>query len=111
MPRPPTRSRLARCLATGLSNFAPRSVQVVHAHQYTPFFYAALAKGMLFPRQPRLIFTEHGRHFPDIVFALGRITNRVAACTECARRRQQLAARSARKVSITWTASRCGGSK
>ena len=53
-----------------------RSIEVVHAHQYAPFFYAALAKGMLFPRQPRLIFTEHGRHFPDVVSRLRRIANR-----------------------------------
>jgi glycosyltransferase involved in cell wall biosynthesis len=54
-----------------------RGVEVVHAHQYTPFFYAALAKLLLFPRPPRLIFTEHGRHYPDIVSRLRRITNRV----------------------------------
>ncbi len=53
-----------------------RAVEVVHAHQYTPFFYAALAKPLLFPRSPRLIFTEHGRHYPDVVSRLRRIANR-----------------------------------
>ncbi len=61
--------RLARELRT-------RRIEVMHAHQYTPFFYAALAKGLLFPRQPRLIFTEHGRHFPDVVSRLRRFANR-----------------------------------
>ena len=38
-------------------------VHVVHAHQYTPYFYAATA-GLLTPRV-RVVFTEHGRHHPD----------------------------------------------
>lgn len=54
-----------------------RAVEVIHAHQYTPFFYAALAKRLSFPRAPRLIFTEHGRHYPDIVSRLRRTANRV----------------------------------
>jgi L-malate glycosyltransferase len=53
------------------------SIEVVHAHQYTPFFYAALAKTLLFPRPPRLIFTEHGRHYPDVVSGLRRTANRL----------------------------------
>ncbi|MEM6504481.1 MAG: glycosyltransferase [Planctomycetota bacterium] len=39
-------------------------VDVVHAHQYTPFFYSAMARG-LFSKHPPIVFTEHGRHFPD----------------------------------------------
>jgi glycosyltransferase involved in cell wall biosynthesis len=38
-------------------------VDVIHAHQYTPFFYAVLAR-QLYRRAP-IMFTEHGRHFPD----------------------------------------------
>ena len=38
-------------------------VALLHAHQYTPFFYAAVARGLR--RQPAMIFTEHGRHYPD----------------------------------------------
>ena len=53
-----------------------RAVEVVHAHQYTPFFYAALAKTLI-RRPPRLIFTEHGRHYPDIVSRLRRAANRL----------------------------------
>lgn len=40
-----------------------QGIQVLHAHQYTPFFYAMLS-GVLRQRPP-VLFTEHGRHFPD----------------------------------------------
>lgn len=53
-----------------------RAVEVLHAHQYTPFFYAALA-GPLSGRWPRVILTEHGRHFPDKVSPLRRAVNRL----------------------------------
>lgn len=51
-------------------------IQVLHAHQYTPFFYAALSKARLLNRV-RLILTEHGRHFPDRVSPVRRATNRL----------------------------------
>jgi sugar transferase (PEP-CTERM/EpsH1 system associated) len=38
-------------------------VAVLHAHQYTPFFYGLTAR--LVCRRPALLFTEHGRHHPD----------------------------------------------
>jgi glycosyltransferase involved in cell wall biosynthesis len=38
-------------------------VDLVHAHQYTPFFYALTAR--LLYRRPPVLFTEHGRHYPD----------------------------------------------
>lgn len=38
------------------------SIDVVHAHQYTPFFYGVLSK--VVTRTP-LVFTEHGREHPD----------------------------------------------
>ncbi len=38
-------------------------VDVIHAHQYGPFFYGATAR-LLAPR-PGLVMTEHGRSFPD----------------------------------------------
>jgi L-malate glycosyltransferase len=53
-----------------------RDIQVIHAHQYTPFFYAALARLRTRPA-PRLIFTEHGRHYPDVVSARRRFLNRL----------------------------------
>jgi len=52
-----------------------RGVQVVHAHQYTPFFYGAMAARLVTPR-PHVIFTEHGRHYPDITSAKRRWANR-----------------------------------
>jgi L-malate glycosyltransferase len=54
-----------------------RGVQVVHAHQYTPFFYAALAR-VLSANAFRLFFTEHGRHYPDVVSPVRRAANRLA---------------------------------
>jgi L-malate glycosyltransferase len=38
-------------------------VDLVHAHNYTPFLYA-LAAHCLYRRSP-VLFTEHGRHYPD----------------------------------------------
>jgi glycosyltransferase involved in cell wall biosynthesis len=38
-------------------------VHIVHAHQYTPYFYAATAR--LVTPWVRVVFTEHGRHYPD----------------------------------------------
>lgn len=54
-----------------------RGIDVLHAHQYTPFFYAALAKPLAVPR-PKLILTEHGRHYPDTVSPKRRAINRLA---------------------------------
>jgi glycosyltransferase involved in cell wall biosynthesis len=53
-----------------------RRIEVVHAHQYTPFFYAAAAK-LLNGGRPRLILTEHGRNYPDLVSPLRRACNRL----------------------------------
>lgn len=38
-------------------------VDLVHAHQYAPFFYSTVSR--LFYRRPPVMFTEHGRAFPD----------------------------------------------
>jgi glycosyltransferase involved in cell wall biosynthesis len=67
-----------------------RQIEVIHAHQYTPFFYSALARPLCGFR-PRLILTEHGRHYPDRVSPLRRCVNRLAldrladAVTACCR--------------------------
>ena len=53
-----------------------RGIEVLHAHQYTPFFYAALAKPFIRPA-PALILTEHGRHYPDNVSPPRRAINRL----------------------------------
>jgi glycosyltransferase involved in cell wall biosynthesis len=62
-------------------------IEVVHAHQYTPFFYAALSRPLV--RHPiHVMFTEHGRHYPDVVswrrrlanrYILGRLANEIHA--------------------------------
>ena len=51
-------------------------IQVLHAHQYTPFFYGAIAARRSGVR-PKVIFTEHGRHYPDVVSARRRWINRL----------------------------------
>lgn len=64
---------VARRLAAALRD---HRAEVVHAHQYTPFFYSALAK--LLPSSGwQLLFTEHGRHYPDIVSPKRRLANRL----------------------------------
>ena len=51
-------------------------LEIVHAHQYTPFFYAALARPLV--RHPiHVMFTEHGRHYPDVVSWKRRLANRL----------------------------------
>lgn len=65
---------VARRLAAALRD---HRTEVVHAHQYTPFFYSALAK--LLPSSGwQLLFTEHGRHYPDVVSPKRRLANRLA---------------------------------
>lgn len=54
-----------------------RNIEVVHAHQYTPFFYAALTKPLCW-FHPKVVLTEHGRHYPDRVSPLRRAVNRLA---------------------------------
>jgi glycosyltransferase involved in cell wall biosynthesis len=43
--------------------FRRESVSVVHAHQYAPLFYSSLAR--LPSRRIPILFTEHGRDYPD----------------------------------------------
>jgi L-malate glycosyltransferase len=71
--RPGVDWRVARQLAREIS---ARGLEVVHAHQYTPFFYTALARTVV--RAPvHVMFTEHGRHFPDVVSRKRRMFNRL----------------------------------
>ena len=51
-----------------------QNVDLVHAHQYTPFFYALLSR--LFRRIP-VVFTEHGRWHPDYPRKKRMLFNRV----------------------------------
>ena len=67
---------------------------VIQAHQYTPFFYGAL--GARRAGRRGVIFTEHGRHFPDVVgwkrrwfnrLVLARRASAVTAVCEFTKRR------------------------
>ena len=53
-----------------------RNIEVLHAHQYTPFFYSALSR-MLHRAKAKILFTEHGRHYPDIVSKKRWLANRL----------------------------------
>jgi L-malate glycosyltransferase len=70
--RPGVDLGVARRLAREITR---RRLEVVHAHQYTPFFYTALAR-LLASQQVHVMFTEHGRHYPDVVSWKRRLTNR-----------------------------------
>jgi glycosyltransferase involved in cell wall biosynthesis len=50
-------------------------VSLIHAHQYTPFFYATLARFLC--RRPPVLFTEHGRHYPDYPRRKRMLANRL----------------------------------
>lgn len=50
-------------------------VDILHAHQYTPWFYATLAK-CVFPGV-RVLFQEHGRHYPENKKAVRCLVNRL----------------------------------
>lgn len=76
--------------------FRRLDVRLVHAHQCTPWFYAALSR--LFYRSPRLLFEEHGRFYPEVVnrprafvnrALIRRLTHRSVAVSEDIRERLQ----------------------
>jgi glycosyltransferase involved in cell wall biosynthesis len=52
-----------RCPLRLAARWRHHGVQLVQAHQYTPFFYALL--GRVRAGRVPIVFTEHGRHFPD----------------------------------------------
>lgn len=58
--RPGLDTNCIRRLAQFLRN---EQVDLIHAHQYAPFFYSLTAR--LLYRRPAVLFTEHGRWFPD----------------------------------------------
>jgi len=65
-----------RKISRVIRSFKP---QVIHCHQYTPFFYGSLA--CLWAGTGRVLFTEHGRRFPDVVGVKRRSFNRLLART------------------------------
>ncbi len=50
-------------------------VNIVHAHQYTPFAYATATRAV--GSRPRVLFTEHGRFWPDVPSKKRAFFNRV----------------------------------
>lgn len=65
-----------RQCARRLREFADHEgAMVLHAHQYTPFFQSMLSRG-LFGTRP-IVFTEHGRHFPDLPSRKRSVVNRL----------------------------------
>ncbi|MBL8817476.1 MAG: glycosyltransferase [Planctomyces sp.] len=65
-----------RNCAQRLKAFADQQqVSILHAHQYTPFFQAMLSRGLV-GRRP-VVFTEHGRHVPDLPSRKRMIVNRL----------------------------------
>lgn len=53
-----------RCARRLLQICRQHRVRLIHAHQYAPFFYAAVARLLGWSRLP-ILFTEHGRDYPD----------------------------------------------
>jgi glycosyltransferase involved in cell wall biosynthesis len=75
-------------------HFRRHRTRIVHAHQCTPWFYAALAR-LLYPT-PRLLLEEHGRFFPEVEnrkrawfnrWIVKPLTHRVVAVSEDVRER------------------------
>ncbi len=59
-----------------LARFAhDQQADLLHAHQYTPFFYAR-APGWM-GRRPPVLFTEHGRFYPDLPNRKRMVFNRI----------------------------------
>ncbi len=54
-----------------------KKITIFHCHQYTPWFYGILAK--LFYGKLKILFTEHGRFYPDIPSIKRKFVNRLLA--------------------------------
>jgi L-malate glycosyltransferase len=64
-----------RCTYRLASLLRREGVDLLHAHQYTPFFYGSAARQ--FRRRPTVLFTEHGRHHPDYPRRKRMLANRL----------------------------------
>ena len=51
-----------------------QDIDVLHCHHYAPWFYGVMAR-LLFPRL-RVIYTEHGRNWPDVPSTTKRVFNK-----------------------------------
>ena len=69
-----------------------KKIDIIHAHHYTPYFYSALSRFLC--HSPHLLFTEHGRDFPDVVkpsrrcanFFLNLVTDKITSVCEFSKR-------------------------
>ncbi len=64
-----------RCTRRLAALYRSERVDLVHAHQYTPFFYSVAAR--LPGRRPPVLFTEHGRWYPDFPRPKRIVANRL----------------------------------
>lgn len=72
--RPGLDLRMVASLRAAILSAKP---DVICAHQYTPWSYAAMALPLVRPR-PALVFLEHGRHYPDTRRPKRVLANRAA---------------------------------
>lgn len=56
------------------SHFQRHGTRIIHAHQCTPWFYAALSR--LWYAEPRLLVQEHGRFYPEVESRARAFVNR-----------------------------------
>lgn len=64
------------------SHLRKESIDLLHVHQYTPFFYGAIAR-LGGAWRTKILMTEHGRAYPDIVSWKRRIINRYVLSAVC----------------------------
>ncbi|MBR0237002.1 MAG: glycosyltransferase [Thermoguttaceae bacterium] len=62
------------CVKRLASLFEQYKIDIVHAHQCTPYFYSSLARWR--KKTPKILLTEHGRFYPDVVSWKRRLANR-----------------------------------
>lgn len=65
-----------RCMLALRRFLRQEQVDIVHAHQFTPYFYATLARIPF--RTPPVLFTEHGRFHPDYPRPKRMLYNKIA---------------------------------
>ena len=64
-------------IALKLARYCRRhQIDIIHAHQCTPWFYAALSR--LVYSSPRLLLEEHGRFFPEVMNRKRALFNKTA---------------------------------
>ncbi len=62
------------CVKRLANLFEQYKIDIVHAHQCTPYFYSSLARWR--KKNPKILLTEHGRFYPDVVSWKRRLANR-----------------------------------